>query len=181
MGLSHFTVSSLDSIILDKISRQNRFRQLLFSVVLCFEVNVLYNHSVLTRNVLTTENATCFLYNLSYNTANDTTYSHRSTFIHRGIRKCVCHGMGSFACWNKSFGRTISIRCILWTRLIIGWIPVPAFPQSLRVYSNITKSPFEIRLGDSSRITCRPETKYCSLFHMSWMLTLTSIIYENLK
>ena len=132
--------------------------------MLSFEVKVRYTLSILTRNQMTTENTTCFLYNfLCCNTANDTTQSHRSAFIHTGIRKCVCHEMGFFACWNNSFGHTVSIRYILWTRLIIGWIQVPAFPQSLQVYSGITKSAFRIRLGDSSRTTCRPEAMYCSL------------------
>jgi hypothetical protein len=140
----------------------------LFSVVPSFEVKVRRSLSVLTRNTMTTENSTCFPYNFLLVTQHTIPCrAHRSAFIHTGIRKCVCHGMGSFACLNKGFGHTISIRCILRTQLIIGWIQVPAFPQSLQVYSRITKSAFGIRLGDSSRNTFRPEAMYCSMFHNS--------------
>lgn len=97
-----------------------------------------------------------FIYNFLLITrqASDNIWSHCSTSIHTGSNKCVHHGIRSFACWNESFRHNILILWSLCPRLIIGWFRIPAFPHSLKVYSDITKSSCRIRLGDSSRISC---------------------------
>lgn len=110
-------------------------------------------HSVLAANAAASSH-----YNFPL-TTRQTAHNIRSrcsTFIHTGSTKCVHHGIGSFAWWNESFGRNVLISWSLRARLIIGWIywsGMAAFPLSLQVYSNITKSSFGIRLGDASRVT----------------------------
>jgi hypothetical protein len=133
-------------------------------------------HSMLAVNGVAIETLS-----ISWQTS-DNIWSHRSTFIHTKSIKCVHHGIGSFACWNESFGHNVLISWSRRPRLVIAWIHwfrMAAFPLSLKAYSNITKSSFRIRLGDASRISWHESRRFPWSLHA--IQTSVSNIHKNIR